>query len=94
MALLGRRTPLRFEVAVPAGAPRVHTAVAGACDVGANVLYLLAVRQGLLSVVAVLSSLYPASTVVLAWVVLHERFAPLQRVGLALAVPAVMLMAL
>jgi drug/metabolite transporter (DMT)-like permease len=63
-------------------------------DVGANVLYLLAIREGLLSVVSVLASLYPASTVVLAWIVLRERFAPMQRVGLVLAVPAVVLMAI
>lgn len=88
LALLGR-----FSAAVPVGRPRVHTAGAGALDVVANVLYLLAIREGLLSVVSVLASLYPASTVVLAWVVLHERFAPLQRVGLLLAVPAAALMA-
>lgn len=88
------RRGLGFDPSVPVGVARVHTAVAGACDVGANVLYLLAVREGLLSVVSVLSSLYPASTVALAWIVLHERFAPLQRIGLALAAPAVMLMAL
>lgn len=88
LALLGR-----FSPAVPIGRPRVHTASAGALDVAANVLYLLAIREGLLSIVSVLASLYPASTVVLAWIVLHERFAPLQRVGLLLAVPAAALMA-
>jgi drug/metabolite transporter (DMT)-like permease len=78
---------------LPGDRTRLLTAGAGALDVGANVLYLLAIREGLLSVVSVLSSLYPASTVVLAWLVLRERFAPMQRVGLVLAVPAVMLMA-
>jgi drug/metabolite transporter (DMT)-like permease len=68
------------------------TALAGAFDVGANLLYLLAVRVGLLSVVSVLSSLYPVSTVVLARIVLHERFHRAQQVGLAIAVPAVILM--
>lgn len=89
LALFGR-----VDVAVPAGSPRLLTAGAGALDAAANVLYLLAIREGLLSVVSVLSSLYPASTVVLAWVILRERFAPLQRVGLLLAVPAAALMAL
>lgn len=84
----------RIRSHLPPGRPRVLTAGAGLCDVGANVLYLLAIRQGLLSVVSVLSSLYPASTVVLAWIVLRERFAPMQRVGLLLAVPAAVLMAL
>jgi drug/metabolite transporter (DMT)-like permease len=87
LALLGR-----VERTVPADA-RILTAVAGALDVTANLLYLLAVREGLLSVVAVLISLYPVSTVVLARVVLRERFIPLQRVGMALAIPAAILLA-
>ena len=60
----------------------------------ANVLYLLAVRQGMLSVVAVLAALYPVSTILLAHVVLHERFAAIQRVGIAIALPAAILMAM
>jgi drug/metabolite transporter (DMT)-like permease len=87
LAILGR-----FAVTVPTGPPRALTAGAGTFDAAANVLYLLAIREGLLSVVSVLASLYPASTVVLAWIVLRERFAPLQRVGLLLAVPAAVLM--
>lgn len=87
LALLGRVT-----ASVPPGRPRALTAGAGALDAAANVLYLLAIREGLLSVVSVLASLYPASTVVLAWIVLRERFAPLQRVGLLLAIPAAVLM--
>lgn len=82
----------RIDATVPRGNPRLLTAGAGALDVAANVLYLLAIREGLLSVVSVLASLYPASTVVLAWVVLRERFAPMQRVGLLLAVPAAVLL--
>jgi drug/metabolite transporter (DMT)-like permease len=87
LAILGR-----FAAIVPRGQPRALTAGAGALDAAANLLYLLAIREGLLSVVSVLASLYPASTVVLAWIVLRERFAPLQRVGLLLAVPAAVLM--
>lgn len=83
----------RIRTQIPRGHARRLTAGAGALDVAANVLYLLAVREGLLSVVSVLSSLYPASTVVLAWLVLRERFAPMQRVGLLLAIPAAVLMA-
>lgn len=84
----------RIDSHVPDGSARALTAGAGALDVAANVLYLLAIREGLLSVVSVLSSLYPASTVVLAWIVLRERFAPMQRVGLALAAGAATLMAI
>lgn len=84
----------RVGAGVPPGQPRLLTAGAGALDVMANVLYLFAIREGLLSVVSVLASLYPASTVVLAWIVLRERFAPMQRAGLLLAVPAAALMAI
>jgi drug/metabolite transporter (DMT)-like permease len=55
--------------------------VIGVLDTSANLLFALATTQGLVSVVAVLGSLYPIMTVVLARVVLHERLHPLQRVG-------------
>jgi len=55
----------------------------GLCDVGANVLFGLASTRGFLSVVAVLASLYPIVTVGLAALLLHERIAPSQRVGVA-----------
>jgi drug/metabolite transporter (DMT)-like permease len=56
-------------------------AVVGLCDVGANMLFSLATTHGYLSIVSVLSALYPVVTVALAAVVLHERVAPSQRVG-------------
>jgi drug/metabolite transporter (DMT)-like permease len=76
----------------PTPGARANTAAAGALDAGANVLFLLAVRDGLVSIVSVLAALYPVATVVLARVVLHERFAPLQRLGMAVAIPATILM--
>ena len=66
---------------------------AGLLDVGANVFYLVASRRGLLSLVAVLTSLYPASTVLLARVVLRERMTRVQVAGLALVVTGVALIA-
>jgi drug/metabolite transporter (DMT)-like permease len=66
---------------------------AGLLDVTANGLYLLAVREGLLSVVAVLSSLYPAATVVLARAVLGERLRPAQLAGLGLGLAGVTMIA-
>lgn len=84
----------RVSRVAPVGPARSLTATAGVLDLGANVLYLLAVRAGLLSVVSVLAALYPVGTVVLARVVLKERFARLQRLGMALALPAAILMAL
>lgn len=68
--------------------------VVGVLDVLANVLYLLATRRGLLSIVALLASLYPAATVVLARVVLSERLSRVQAVGLAGAGAAVLLITL
>ena len=53
----------------------------GSLDVLANGLFALATTEGLLSVVAVVGSLYPAVTVVLARVVLRERVSRLQEVG-------------
>lgn len=68
-------------------------AVAGMLDLVANALYLLAATRGLLSVVSVLGSLYPAATVILAVLFLHERLAKSQWVGVALAALAVALVA-
>ena len=62
--------------------------VAGCLAVAANVAYLTATRQGLLSLVAVIASMYPATTVVLATVLDHERMSSRQAVGLGLAVGA------
>lgn len=58
-------------------------ALVGVCDVGANVLFALATTRGYLSVVSVLTSLYPVVTVALAAILLRERIAPAQRVGVA-----------
>ena len=63
----------------------------GVLDMFANACYLMAVRGGPLTAVVTLSSLYPASTVMLARVVLRERFSGLQAVGIAAALVAVVL---
>jgi drug/metabolite transporter (DMT)-like permease len=69
-------------------------AAAGIADVVANGFYLLSTHHGLLSLVAVLTSLYPASTVLLARVVLGERMTATQLMGLGVAVAGVGLIAL
>jgi drug/metabolite transporter (DMT)-like permease len=61
----------------------------GVVDMAANAMYLEATRFGYLSIVAVLASLYPASTVVLARALLHERFTPAQSIGLICAAAGV-----
>ncbi|HVM54084.1 MAG TPA: DMT family transporter [Acidimicrobiales bacterium] len=75
----------------PAPGSLPSIAVAGILDVTANGLYVLATREGLLSLVSVLSSLYPAATIVLARVVLAERMNRTQLAGIALAMIGVVL---
>jgi drug/metabolite transporter (DMT)-like permease len=65
------------------------TVLGGTGSVIANVCYLLATRRGLLSLVAVITSLYPATTVGLATVLDGERLSRSQLVGMGLAVVSV-----
>jgi drug/metabolite transporter (DMT)-like permease len=68
--------------------------VVGIFDNGANVLFALASSTGqLLSLIAVLASLYPVSTILLARTALHERLARPQVAGVALAFTGVALIA-
>jgi len=85
VAVMGRRS-LRMPVNLAALAIG-----GGALDMIANALYLLAVRLGPLSPVVTLSSLYPASTVLLARAILGERLSPWQIAGVVTALIAVML---
>lgn len=63
----------------------------GALDMAANALYMIAARIGPLSIVVTLASLYPASTVLLARVVLGERLSVIQISGIACALVAVLI---
>jgi drug/metabolite transporter (DMT)-like permease len=65
----------------------------GVGDVGANAAMAVATTRGLLSVVAVLSSLYPAVTVLLARAVHDERLKRVQAVGVLVALTGVVLIA-
>jgi len=58
-------------------------------DVIATVAFMLATREGLLTVVAVITALYPAATVLMARLVLKEHLQAVQRLGLLLAAIAV-----
>ncbi len=69
--------------------PLWTAAAAGVVDMTANVLYLVASRMGDLPVAVTLASLYPASTVILARVVLGERLHRLQMAGMICAIVAV-----
>jgi drug/metabolite transporter (DMT)-like permease len=76
------------RVRVPRSALAAVAAV-GLLDVGANALFAFASGHGLLALVAVLGSLYPVMTVLLAHVVLHERLTVVQKAGVALALAGV-----
>jgi drug/metabolite transporter (DMT)-like permease len=65
------------------------TAAVGVLDMAGNGMFILAVQSGALAVAAVLSSLYPVTTVILAVVVLRERITRSHAVGIVLAAVAV-----
>ena len=80
-------------------APRIRPVLpliigAGVADSLANTLIIIGLRLGDLSVIAVLTALYPAGTIALAAIVLKERIAPVQWAGLALALVAAAMLAL
>jgi drug/metabolite transporter (DMT)-like permease len=81
-----QRLPVRRDLAV--------LCVAGTLDLAATGLYALANREGALSVVSVVGSLYPVATVLLAQAVLSERVRASQGAGVLLAFAGVALVSL
>jgi drug/metabolite transporter (DMT)-like permease len=84
---------MRRRLLVPRAAAPLVT-VSGFTDAGANALLVVAVRHGLLSVVAPVANLYPAVTVLLARGFGHERIGRFRLVGLGLAVASLVLISL
>lgn len=83
-----RRAPL------PSPASNPFAWLAGFLDASGNVFYLLARQFTRLDVAAVLSSFYPATTVLLAWIISRERVTPVQWCGAAVCLAAVALITL
>lgn len=88
--LLGIALWLRPSFAMDAGDLRGVLAI-GVFDMAANTMYAAATTRGLVSVVAVLASLYPITTVVLAHTVLRERVHRVQQAGALVALAGVVL---
>lgn len=92
VAVIGLATILR-QSWVPRDPASWRAVVVGGLAAGAAVLFLFAAQTGLLTIASVLTSLYPAFTVLLAATVLRERIHAAQAVGLLLAAVAVSLVA-
>jgi drug/metabolite transporter (DMT)-like permease len=84
----------RFRAATFQRAALWPAVAVGTLDALANAVFRIAAQSGLLAVVSVLGSLYPASTVLLARFYLHERLRPVQQAGMVTALVAVILLAL
>lgn len=67
--------------------------VSGVLDMLANILFLVALRHGMMTIVSAVTGLYPAATVLLAQTVLDERMRRTQLAGLAVAAMAATLVA-
>jgi len=81
----------RQKVQTPWNRQMIIIVLAGTFDATGNILFALASRLGRLDISTMLTSLYPAGTVFLAWLILREHLAPRQWFGLAVALVALVL---
>jgi uncharacterized membrane protein len=68
--------------------PWLLVIISGILDAAANGIFQIATQNGMLAIVAVLGSLYPATTALLARFILHERLHKIQITGVVLALAA------
>jgi len=85
---------MRAEWQVPNKSNLGLMTIVGIFDAAGNAFFALATRVGRLDISAVLSSLYPAATIVLAWFILKERLTPTQWAGVVIAVASLVLISL
>ncbi|PKL24598.1 MAG: EamA/RhaT family transporter [Spirochaetae bacterium HGW-Spirochaetae-3] len=72
----------------------VPAILAGILDMVANILFVLASSSGMLSIVAIIVSLYPVPTILMARMVFKERITPARWIGLGLSVAGLVLISL
>ena len=92
-SLLGYATLTR-QPWLPKRESLVPILLSSVLDTFGNASYAMSARMGRLDVAAVLGSLYPGATVILAWVFLKEHISRIQAIGIVLALGAIILLTL
>ncbi|HEY1624655.1 MAG TPA: DMT family transporter [Streptosporangiaceae bacterium] len=82
------------QLKLPAPGTRIQSAITGVAGILGTTFFFIASREGLLAVTAVITSLYPGSTILLARILLGERLSRMRLAGLVLAAGSVALIAI